>query len=116
MITTIFISITAFVYSYMLTQPGEILGSLYGFLDRIFQTDKRSYDGRGIHPIFKMIMACPKCVSGQMAFWYFMAHYYEGYLNGVQSLIYNGFEHVIFTCVTIFITTIIKSIYEKYIN
>lgn len=116
MITTIFISITAFVYSQILTQPGEIFGSLYGFLDELFQTDKRARFGKGLHPIFKMIMACEKCVSGQLSFWYFMLHYYEGYCNGIQSFVYNAFEHIIFTCVTIFITTIIKSIYNKYIE
>lgn len=116
MIATIFISITAFVYSHILTQPGEIFGSLYGFLDKFFNTDKRFCKGKGLHPIFKMIMACPKCVSGQLSFWYFMAHYYTGYSSGIPSFIYNAFEHVIFTCTTIFITVIIKSIYEKYIS
>lgn len=116
MITTIFISITAFVYSYILTQPGEILGSVYGFFDELFQTDKRARFGKGLHPMFKMIMACEKCVSGQLSFWYFLAHYYNGYLNGTQSFIYNALEHALFTCTTIFLTTIIKSLYEKYIN
>lgn len=116
MIATIFIAITAFVYSNILTQPGEIFGTLYGILDNFFKTDQRSCSGKGLHPIFKMIMACEKCVSGQLSFWFFMAHYYNGYLSGTQSFIYNAFEHVLFTCTTIFITTIIKSLYEKYIN
>ncbi len=116
MIATIFIAITAFVYSNILTEPGEIFGKLYGFLYDLFQTDKRARLGASFHPIFKMIMACPKCVSGQLSFWYFMAHYYTGYSSGIQSFFYNAFEHVLFTCTTIFITIIIKSIYEKYIQ
>jgi len=116
MIATIFIAITAFVYSNILTQPGEIFGNLYKKLDEFFNTDKRSCTGLGLHPIFKMIMACEKCVSGQLAFWFFMAHYYNGYLSGTHSFIYNAFTHIGFTCTTIFITTIIKSLHEKYIN
>ena len=116
MIATIFIAITAFVYSNILTQPGEIFGKVYEQLDSFFGTDKRSCAGKGLHPIFKMIMACEKCVSGQLAFWYFLAHYYTGYLSGTQSFIYNALEHAIFTCTTIFVTTIIKSLHNKYIN
>lgn len=116
MIATIFIAITAFVYSHILTQPGEIFGKLYARLDIFFNTDKRSCEGLGFHPIFKMIMACPKCVSGQLSFWYYMAHNYVGYLSGTHSFIYNAFMHIGFTCTTIFITVIVKSLYEKYIN
>ena len=116
MIATIFISISAFVYANILSQPGEVFGKWYGFLNNLFQTDKRIVEGKGLHPIFKMIIGCEKCVSGQLAFWFFMAHYYNGYLSGTHSFIYNVFEHILFTCTTIFLTTIIKSLYEKYIN
>lgn len=119
MITTNFfllsflISITAFVYSNILTQPSEIFSSLYGRLDAFFGNDKRYCVGLGPHPIFKMIIGCEKCVSGQMALWIFLFLSYNNYLAlEFSTIIY----HVLFIGLTIFTTTIIKSIYSKHIN
>lgn len=116
MIATIFISITAFVYANILSQPGEIFGKWYGFLNNLFQTDKRISSGKQLHPLFKMMIGCEKCVSGQLALWYFMANNYGGYFIGVREFILTAFQHSFFIATTIFLTTIIKSLYEKYIN
>lgn len=116
MIATIFIAITAFTYSYILTGPNEIFGWLYGKLNEIFKTEKRKKSAKGVHPIFKMIMACEKCVSGQMSLWIYLAWNYENYFHGIRCALYNGIEHVLFIGTTIFLTIIIKSIYTKYIE
>ena len=105
------ISITAFVYSNILTQPTELLSSAYRYLDTLFQNDKRYCNGLDMHPIFKMIIGCEKCVSGQMALWIFLFFNYKNYFE-LSTLIY----HVLFIGLTIFTTTIIKSIYSKHIN
>lgn len=107
------ISVTAFVYSYILTQPTELLSSVYRCLDALFKNDKRYSKGLDMHPIFKMIIGCEKCVSGQMALWIFLFFNYKYYLAlEFSTLIY----HALFIALTIFTTTIIKSIYSKHIN
>lgn len=116
MIATIFIAITAFTYSYILTGPNEIFGSLYGKLNDFFKTDLRRQSGKSFHPLFKMIMACEKCVSGQMALWIYLAWHYENYLVSFRLGLYNFIEHVLFISTTIFLTTIIKFIYTKKIE
>jgi hypothetical protein len=69
--------------------------------------------GLGPHPIFKMIIGCEKCVSGQMALWIFLFFNYKNYLAlEFSTIIY----HALFIALTIFTTTIIKSIYSKHIN
>lgn len=112
-LTAALIAITGFTYSYILTQPGEIFGKLYGKLDNLFNTDKRACKGLGFHPVFKMIIACPKCVSGQMALWIFIALNYDYYL---ASFIWHFVFHVLFIGTSVFFATIVKSIYTKHIE
>lgn len=114
MIATIFISITAFTYSYILTQPNEIFGRLRIVLEQWFKHDQRLVAHKGPHPIYKMIMWCEKCVSGQLSFWIYLAWHYDQYLHG--NILYNAIEHIFFTATTIFLTTIIKSLYIKHIE
>ena len=116
MIATIFIAITAFTYSYIFTGPNEIFGWLYGKLNEVFKTEQRRYSGKSFHPIFKMIMACEKCVAGQMSLWIYLAWHYESYFHGIRCALYNGIEHILFIGTTIFLTTIIKFIYPKIIE
>jgi len=115
MIIIIFIAITAFTYSYILTQPGELLGKVYGKLDSFFKTDKRISEGKGLHPIFKMVIACPKCVSGQMALWIYLFYNYKNYSFGLSIFISTLITHVLFIGTTIFLTSIINSLYQKNI-
>lgn len=107
------ISVTAFVYSNVLTQPSEIFSNLYGRLDSFFENDRRYVHGLDQHPIFKMVIGCEKCVSGQMSLWIFLFFNYKNYLAfEFSTIIY----HALFIGLTIFTTTIIKSIYSKHIN
>jgi len=112
-LTALLIAVTGFTYSYILTQPGEVFGWIYGKLDVLFKTDKRSCDGLGFHPVFKMIMACEKCVSGQMALWIFIILNYQNYL---QSFIWHLVFHILFIGTSIFLATLIKSYYQKNIE
>lgn len=107
MIIAFLISILAFTYSYILTQPGEIFSSLYLKLDILFKNDKRMIEGKGMHPIFKLLIGCPKCVSGQLSLWYFV-------LNNFENLTYKLiFDLPLFVALTIFLTCIISLIYNK---
>lgn len=112
-LTAALIAITGFTYSYILTQPGEVFGKLYLKLDILFKSDERGRDGKGLHPLFKVSMACPKCVSGQMALWIFIALNHEDYM---QSFIWHFIFHVLFIGTSIFFATIVKSIYTKHIE
>ena len=60
-ITSIVISIVAFVYSTILTDEGMILSKFKGYL----------YMKIGKYPnLFKPLIDCAYCVSGQIALWY----------------------------------------------
>lgn len=112
-LTALLVAVTGFTYSHILTQPGEVFGKLYLRLDILFNTDKRFRNGLGFHPVFKMIMACPKCVSGQMALWIFTILNYQDYL---QSFVWHFVFHILFVGTAIFFATIIKSFYNKHIE
>lgn len=110
-LTALCVAIVGYTYSNILTQPGEIFGKLYGKLDEFFQTDlRRSCQGKGPHPLFKMIMHCEKCVSGQLALWGFILFIYPDYSIRI------GLLHILFIGLSIFFATIVKSIHEKLTN
>lgn len=113
LLSSLLIAITAFVYSNILILPGEIFGKLYGKLDVFFKTDERAAEGKPVHPVFKMIMQCEKCVSGQMALWIFMICIFPKYMDACFIYI---IPHILFIGLTIFLTLIIKKLYTKYIK
>lgn len=94
-------ALIGFVYSMVLTEPGQIFNPLYRFLDRKI--------GR-FEFIFKPLIDCFKCVSGQIALF-----------SGVFLIPNNGelmriFTHVYYICLTIFISIIINKIYDSIKN
>ena len=99
LLASLLIAVTAFVYSYVLTQPGEFFGKIYGKLDILFKTDARVSEGKGVHPLFKMIMWCEKCVAGQMAFWIFLACTWRLYLHREFIFV---IPHILFIGLSIF--------------
>lgn len=101
-IISLLISVTAFVYSYLLTQPGEIFSWSYSKLDYLFKNDNRYNDGKGAHPLFKILIGCEKCVAGQWSLWLFPFLFEYAFIN-----------HILFIGLTIFTTVIIKTIYLK---
>ncbi len=107
------VSITAFTYSYILTQPSEVFSWLYKQLNILFKNSERYQRGDDMHPIFKLLIGCEKCVSGQMALWIYIIICGRNYFNDfVTHLII----HILFVATTIFLTTIIKFIYTKHIK
>ena len=89
-ILSIQISVCAFVYVVLLTEPYYIFGDLYAYLE----TRLPWY-------IFKPIMGCEKCVAGQLSMWGYL------YLNYLEYDLHHAFTHVFFICLTIIITHII---------
>jgi hypothetical protein len=90
------LALISYVYSVILTEPGMILSGWYRFL-----ASKSLPEW-----IFKPLIDCYKCVSGQFAFW--------GYIVFIliNDMPYNIFKHVVIISLTIFITLVINKIYE----
>jgi hypothetical protein len=85
------IAIIAYVYSVILTEPGMILNGVYRYLE-----------GRKLPDwLFKPLIDCYKCVSGQLALWSYF------FLTSK----YNPFEHIFFICFTIFISILLDKLY-----
>lgn len=104
------IAVLAFVYSYILSQPGEPFGLLNKWLYRFFENDKRMQEGKELHPLYKLLIGCEKCIAGQIALWCFLLLNYSEYT--IKAL----FPHILFVSLTIFLTVIIKGLYKKTIQ
>lgn len=90
------LAVISYVYSVILTEPGMILSWWYKFLEELHLPEW----------IFKPLIDCFKCVSGQAAFWGYLV-----YTNGLEAYKYNPFEHLFLICFTILISIIIDKIY-----
>lgn len=87
------ISVTAIIYSEVLTDNGMILERLYVLLDKLPDW------------LFKPLIGCVKCVSGQIACWYFI-------FNHEYSLI----SHIAFMSFVIWLTIFNFGFYNKLIK
>jgi len=106
----ILIAVLAIVYTNILTQGGHIFNGLYNKLDKFFNTDKRICEGKSHHPLFKILIQCELCFSGQFSLWIFIIFNYNNYLSNPFT---TALQHVLFISLTIFCTSILKSIYKK---
>lgn len=94
------IALSAFTYSNILTEPGQILHETYDRLERLLP-----------EWIFKPLIGCQYCVAGQWALWFFM------YVCFVEIRVpYYWFFHIWFIMQTIFITKIITYIYYQILD
>lgn len=109
-ISALLLAIFAFVYSYVLTKNGEVLGTVYKKLYHLFKSDQRASDGLPRHPLFKVLIDCEKCVGGQWALWSFLLYQYKYY--SLEMVL----PHLLFITLTIYLTIIIKSTYIKFIE
>lgn len=103
-------AIAAFTYSYILTEPGEFFGKIHMWISDYFKNDQRMNEGQPLHPLYKMIIGCEKCVAGQIALWSFLAFNYDNY--SIKA----AFAHVLYVSLTIFLAAVIKGIYIKTIK
>lgn len=110
---SIVIAIGAFVFADILTLTGEAFGKVYGLLDLLFDNDRRYCEGKAMHPVFKMLIGCFKCVAGQWALWTGLFYAWRYYSNGCFQLV---LPHIGFILLSIFNALIVKKIYTKYIQ
>jgi hypothetical protein len=86
-------ALVAYTYCMILTEPSMILNPWYNFLD----------EKLGSKPwIFKPLVGCMYCVSGQAALWGYLILYYSDY-----SLL----QHLFFISFAIYITPLINKFY-----
>ena len=94
------IAISAFTFSMILTQPGHLLNRVHDFLEEKLP-----------EYIFKPLIGCQYCVSGQWALWFYF------YLSFTQKdFDYFWWLHIWLIMQTIFMEYIITYLYQKYID
>jgi len=88
------IAVVAYIYSVILTEPGMILNLLYRWLD--------SMNEKGTLPdwLFYPLIGCSKCVSGQIALWYYV----------VTCTSYNLIDHILLISFTILFVVLIDKL------
>lgn len=107
------IAVLGVTYTYILTKPGQIFNGLYNKMDVWFKTDARAMKGKDKHWLFKVLIYCHLCFSGQFSAWLYLALNYKNYLiSPLQTLLL----HIFFVALTIFSAGVIKGIYTKYIE
>jgi hypothetical protein len=95
----LYVALIAVVYSVILIQPGMLLGSLY---QKLQEWTLQEFDKYPDEVVFlKPLISCVKCVAGQWAFWAYPFLFD-----------YNFFEHITFTALTIYFSTILNKIYQ----
>lgn len=96
------IAILGFVYTNLLTEPEMILNPLYNWIQcKLTSACHVSWWRKAL---FKIIIHCEKCFSGQFAFWFYLITEFKSY---------SFIEHVFFVAFTIFIVSIVKNLYTK---
>jgi hypothetical protein len=108
----LFIACTAVVYSCALTQPGEIFAKWHDFIYNATGVEKRITEGKPMPALYKVLVFCEKCISGQMALWIFLIQNFSFYRLGIWTIIV---QHILFIGFTIFLSIVVKFIYNKIV-
>lgn len=95
-----------FVYAFVLTEPYMIFEKLVVFLERKLPTW-----------LFKPIIGCERCVTGQITLWVFVFIFgtnCTGYFTtDILVLLKTFFTHVYFVCFAIYTCVLLKKLYNK---
>lgn len=91
---SLLIAITGFVYSNLLTEEGHIFHGLKNFLKEHLP-----------EYLYKPVIGCERCVTGQLALWVYL------YFNYAD---YNFVNHIIFISLSIFLVAIITKIWYTF--
>lgn len=91
-IECILIAIVAYVYHFILTEQGMILGWWFNLCKKL--------------PVwlFEPLVGCIYCVTGQIAFWFYLINYFHHYVL---------IHHILYICVSIFIVDILVTTKNK---
>jgi len=94
----VLIGMFSYVYAIILTQPHMVLGPVVKFIDPFF-----TKNGKILNWIYKPLIDCAHCNSGQIALWTYLFYYW-----GVD---YNFFYHIGFIVIAI---TTVQILISKY--
>lgn len=89
----LYCAIVGFVFSGILTKPGEILDFFPELV--VWSTDNVK--------IHKLFFACEKCVSGQVALWFYMFYFTS----------YSILNHIIIISSSILFTAFLTKLWQK---
>lgn len=89
MITSVYIGITAYVFTMILTDPDMIFGWYGKLLDKLPSW------------IAKPLGKCEYCLAGQMALWYYIYLHYADY---------NAVNHIFYISISIFVVEVINNL------
>lgn len=110
-IYSLLIGIFSFTYTYILTEGNQILNWPYKKLYKLFKTEERKEQGKGVHWLFMIIMYCEKCNAGQIALWMYLYNNYQNYIiHPLSTFVF----HIAFVSLSIFFAATIKIIYTKH--
>lgn len=96
------ISVTAFVFSDVLSETGMIFNWYFRKLDRM--------NDKGMAWLAYPLGYCSKCFAGQIALWFYAIKYYE---------IYDFTEHITFVVLAIFFAyelSLLNNLFKKITN
>lgn len=97
---TFAIALSAFVFTNILTADGQILQNVQDYLERHLP-----------EKIYKPLIGCELCVSGQWALWFYL---YFTLIEQQQK--YHWWLHIWVVMQTIFIARLISYLYYNYIT
>lgn len=97
---TVAIAISAFTFSNIITEPGQILSRVQDFLERKLP-----------EWLYKPLIGCQYCISGQWALWIYI------YLSFTQNDIqYHWWLHLWLIMQSIFVTKIVTYLYYQILD
>lgn len=110
------VGVIAYIYTNVLTDSGHILSWWKEWLEKVLLREKTHRARHQIPPsqkipskykdmhwLFDPIVGCEKCVSGQMALWFYLIH---------NDWIW--YEHILIILSTIYVMPLIKFIYTWF--
>lgn len=100
-----------FIYTVVLTRPGEIFSGLYRRLNERFNKIDECTWRKHDHPLFKILIGCEKCNSGQLALWTYPL--FIGIRNYEPLHI---MYHLFAISTAILFSIILNSIYQKWLR
>lgn len=96
-------SLIAFVYAIVLIQQKEILHGWHSFIYRLTYMESRQDN----HWIYRILIGCEKCIAGQICLWWFLIRNFKHYKPDLII------QHIFTICLGIFLTIILKKIYNE---
>lgn len=94
--TPLWIGLWAWLFCRPLSEPGQVFGWLGNWLYAVV-VDNASLSENVSHPIYKVLIDCPKCHAGQIAFWWQVVTYFRTGSFSIPFVLSSIFIAICFT-------------------